>query len=84
MNLVKLNETSVAALSTEGIIYIWNLKAGNLKYLIHLKNEVFSIFDADQNIIYSSNGQNDIYQPTGISSTKQFVVKPLNTFRFNF
>lgn len=84
MNLVKLNESSVAALSTEGIIYIWNLKAGDLKYLIHLKDDVVSIFDADQNIIYSSNGQNDIFQPAGISSIKQYVVKPLNTFRFNF
>ncbi len=84
MNLAKLNGYSLAALSTEGIIYIWNLNAGNLKYLIHLKNEIFSIFDVDQNITYSSNGKNDIFQPAGKSGNKQFEVKPLNTFRFNF
>ncbi|MBK7867257.1 MAG: hypothetical protein IPJ75_09845 [Ignavibacteriales bacterium] len=84
VSLRKYNETAVAALSTDGIIYMWNLITGNLKYLIHLKNEVFSIFDADQSIIYSSNGQNDIFQPAGFGNNKLFEVKPLNTFRFNF
>ncbi len=83
-DLVKFSESSVAALSTEGIIYIWNLKSGNLKYLFHIKDDVSSIFDADQNIIYSSKDKNDIFQPAGISSVKQYVVKPLNTFQFSF
>lgn len=83
-NLIKFSESSIAALSTEGIIYNWNIITRNLKYLIYIKNEEVAIFDADQSIIYSTNDKNDIFQPSGIDNNKKYVVKPINTFRFSF
>lgn len=84
MDLVSFNVNSVAAVSAEGIIYFWDLKSRRIKYLLYSKNEQFSVMDSGQNIIYSTDEKIDVFQPAGFSSIKNFEIKPLNNFKFNF
>jgi WD40 repeat protein len=83
-NLVKVDDSSIAALSAEGIIYIWDLQSKQFKYLLYLKNEQVTILDVDQNIIFTSSDKNEVFQPATDKPAKIFEIKPLNGFKFKF